>query len=421
MLSILHTIKPVPDPRSGGTTLAALFAVVALLLGSFAAANAAAAGGRPPRSGDPLEQAVKTMLSDLERSARIPGASVAIVLPGGCVRTFVTGVSDRAARTPMTAQTRFLAGSIGKSFVAAVAIDLANDGLWSLDDPVERYLGRETWFERLPNAHGLTLRMLLNHSSGLANHVDDPAFQRLMIEGIRANPEFVPTHESLVAYVLDRPPLSAPGAGYHYSDTNYILIGMAIERASGRTVYDLVQTRLLTPLRLRSTAPSDHRRLERLATGYWDPPDNYFELPTDASVADGALAYNPALEWTGGGFASTATDLARWMWLLHTGQALPTPYADELYVANPFPPDPRGTRYALAVAIWQTPAGKLYGHSGAIPGYQSFAAYAPKHDLAFAVLVNKQMDLTPVALRLYEEIARTTTPAHGRRQRPGDR
>jgi D-alanyl-D-alanine carboxypeptidase len=332
-----------------------------------------------------------------------PGASLAILSADGCLRTFVAGAADIERGVRMTADTEFLAGSIGKTFVSAVAMDVASEGRWSLDDKLERWLGKRAWFGRLPNAHAITLRMLLNHSSGIPNHVASDHFREEAAKGVHRSADFAPSPEELVAFVLDLTPLFAAGAGYHYADTNYILLALSLEAATGQPLYQLVTDRLLTPLSLSQTHASNRRALSELATGYWEAADDYFELGGRRSIERGELRYNPAIEWAGGGFESTAADLARWMALLHRGRALKASYVDELYSNNLFSADDKGEHYALGVEIWTSKFGKMLGHTGSIPGYESLAAYVPELDLAVALLVNHGASLHAPAERILSQ------------------
>jgi len=178
----------------------------------------------------------------------------------------------------------------------------------------------------------------------------------------------------------------AGGEGWDYSDTNYIVLGMIVERVTGRRYYDEVKRRLLGPLKLRRTFPSDSRRIPGLAQGYAGA-DNPFG-GTDAMIArDGRFAINPQFEWTGGGIASTAEDLARWARALYEGRAFDRALMPQVLdgVAAKLGP---GVKYGLGVIIRETEAGPAYGHSGFFPGYLTEMAYFPDLRAAVAVQVN---------------------------------
>ncbi|MGD8727934.1 MAG: serine hydrolase domain-containing protein, partial [Gemmatimonadales bacterium] len=198
----------------------------------------------------------------------------------------------------------------------------------------------------------------------------------------------------------------AAGDGWEYSDTNYIILGMIIERLTGSTYYDELQRRILDPLELSNTVPSNTRRIDGLAQGYAGI-DNPFRLP-DAVIVDGEFAINPQFEWTGGGIASTSEDLARWAKALFEGQAFDESLLPVMLdgVAARLGPE---TRYGLGVIIRETPLGESWGHSGFFPGYLTEMAYFPDHGIAVAVQVNTSdfasLQMSPARMLL--ELAET--------------
>ncbi len=330
-------------------------------------------------------QAVLDSLWDQEG---FPGATAGFVLPDGRYAGVAAGYADVERQVVMPPDAKMLAGSIGKTFVAAVALSLSREGKIDLDDRLERWLGHEEWYDDLPNGRDITIRMLLNHSSGVPNHVGDERFLAEWLAGIRADPAYAPTPREVVAYILDDEPLFAPGDGFGYTDTGYILAALALEEASGLTLYELARRRFLEPLGLDATIPSDQRELPGLVQGYTNAEGGFEGLPIHA--LDGALmTYNPAMEWAGGGFASNPQDLVRWAKALYEGQALDAPYLDDLLEAIPRTmANGSEARYGLAVGITETPFGLAYGHGGSIPGYRSRMAYYPEHKVAVAIQVN---------------------------------
>ena len=177
--------------------------------------------------------------------------------------------------------------------------------------------------------------MLLNHTSGLPDHAFSWAFawaalKRRFSEGLET--AFAPNE--LVEIVLDDEPLSPAGQQYSYTDTGYILAGLIIEKASGRSYDGELRARLLQPLGLDSSTPADRRCFPHLGTGYLAFFNTFF-LPTRITENE-CLRIHPASEWTGGGLVTTPSDLARWAKLLYEGEALPRPYLDDLLGLRPF-------------------------------------------------------------------------------------
>ncbi len=129
------------------------------------------------------------------------------------------------------------------------------------------YLHRlEPWFDRLPNGKDITLRSLLNHTSGLPEYFETNGF----VEAMKANTDREWTPSERMAFVLDAKPLFAVGKGWSYADTNYILVGMVAELAAGMPLFDEIDRRLLKPLKLSGIVPSDRQQIAGLVTGYAD-------------------------------------------------------------------------------------------------------------------------------------------------------
>ncbi len=343
-----------------------------------------------------LAETPQVRLQDLLDSFHIdygfPGATAAMALPDGSVVTAATGVADAEAGTPMTSDSRMLAASIGKSFVAMTALSLESDGILSRSDLVSRHLGDRDWFTRLPNHATMTVGDLLRHTSGLPDHVHLQGFQSEMAARMAGgSAAFKP--EEAIAFVLDTDPLFPAGEGWAYSDTGYLLLGLVIEHAGGAAYYDLVAERFLTPLGLTATTPSDTPILPGLAAGYVGE-ENPFGLPTRTMDDAGHLLWDPAMEWTGGGLVSTSRDLAVWGHALFGGAAVEAPYLDRLLDGVPVSSDAPGILYGAGVAIYtDTPRGPVYGHGGWIPGYVSSLRHYADHGVTVAFQINTDVGI----------------------------
>jgi len=217
-----------------------------------------------------LQQRVEQKLVSFRAEFGFPAAVAAFVLPDGTAGAAAAGLSDNEAGRPMTVRDRILSGSIGKTYVAAVALQLVAEGKLDLDAPISRRLGKEEWFGRLPNGSDITVRMLMNHTSGIAEHVQVPEFGRQVGE----DPDRVWRPEELVGFILDREPLFAAGEGWSYADTNYIVLGMILERIAGRTFYEELKRRVLVPpsSRTRSRPQAAPFRAWFRATPATSPP-----------------------------------------------------------------------------------------------------------------------------------------------------
>jgi D-alanyl-D-alanine carboxypeptidase len=335
-----------------------------------------------------LEARVRAALDAARSAGACPGMTAAVAFSDRDPVAVASGLSDREAGVPIRPADRLLAGSVGKTFVAAVALQLAGEGALDLDEPIEKRLGTEPWFLRLPNARSITARMLLSHTSGLVRYELDPAFLRdLLSDRDRA---FRP--EETLAYLFDRAPPFPAGERFEYSDTNYVVLGMIVERVTGKPLREEIARRCLRPHALDGTIPSDSRRIPGLAVGYagTDAVAAAFG-GADRMVVGGEFVFNPQFEWAGGGYASTAADLARWILEVASGRAYPPRLlaesieraVDASRLLGP------GARYGHGLIVRDgTPLGRALGHSGFFPGYRAEAWAFPERRLAVALLCN---------------------------------
>lgn len=188
----------------------------------------------------------------------------------------------------------------------AIAIALTFPAL--AGDPVQAALDDMRSEHGFP---GATVGHLLTHTGGLPDHVDLPAFRALFASLGPKGP--APEPEARIDLILDTEALFPPGEGWAYSDTGYLLVGLAIERAAGMPWTEVVRTRFLDPLALSDTEPSDRRDLSRLAVGYSAMGDPSVP-PVRTLDAEGRMVWHPGIEGAGGGYVTTAADLARWGW-----------------------------------------------------------------------------------------------------------
>jgi len=329
-----------------------------------------------------LREKLQAKLDELHRNGKFPGATLGVALADGRSFGLATGFSDREAKVPMKPSDLMLQGSVGKTYAAALALQLVKEGKINLDDKIEKYLGKESWFARLPNAGDITVRMLMNHTSGLVRY----EFKDQFTKDLTADADKVWKPQELIAYIFETKAPFEAGKGWDYSDTNYIVLGMIIEKVTGKRYYDLVGKRILQPLQLRNTVPSDRRTIRGLSQGYAGEGNPFGG--TDAMIVNGKFAINPQFEWTGGGYASTTEDLARWAKEMYEGRAFDARLLPEMLKGVPAPMLGKETTYGLGVIIRQTTLGTSYGHSGFFPGYITEMIYFPEHKIALAIQVN---------------------------------
>ena len=329
-----------------------------------------------------LKKELHAKLVEWHKAGKFPGATQGVALADGESFGLAVGYSDRDAKTPMKPDDRMLSGSVGKTFALATALQLVKEGKIGLDDKIEKYFGNEPWFDRLPNAGGITVRQLMNHTSGLVRY----EFKETFTKDLTANPMKVWTPEERLAYLFGEKPAFAPGKGWDYSDTNYIVVGMIIEKVTGRKFFDEAQRRVIKPLKLSNTIPQEGPKMKGVVQGYAGPNNPFGGK--DAMIENGRFVINPQLEWTGGGYASTSEDLARWAKMMYEGKAFDASLLPQMLDGVAAPMLGRETKYGLGVIIRQTQAGTSYGHSGFFPGYVTDMMYFPEHKIAVAIQVN---------------------------------
>lgn len=333
-------------------------------------------------SGNELKRNLQAKLDEFHKNGKFAGATLGVCLADGNCFGLATGFSNLETKTPMKPTDLMLAGSVGKTYAAAVALQLVKEGKINLDDKIEKYLGREKWFLRLPNAREITVRQLMNHTSGLVRY----EFKDQFTKDLTANPDKVWKPEELLAYLFDEKAQFEAGKGWDYSDTNYIVLGMIIEKITGKKYYAEATRRILKPLKFERTFPQDRREIKGLIQGYAGEKNPFGG--TDAMIKDGKFAINPQFEWTGDGMVSNSEELARWAKAIYEGKAFDASLLPQVLGGVAAPALGREAKYGLGVIIRLTRAGLTYGHSGYFPGYLTEVMYFPEHKIAVAVQVN---------------------------------
>jgi D-alanyl-D-alanine carboxypeptidase len=330
-----------------------LGALAAALLVSPAATGPAIAAPQPPApdgTGALLQQ-----LLDAMHAAGMPGV-FAQVRDGSRTWNLAAGVADVDTGRPVRPHFQHRVGSIEKTFVATTILQLAGEHRVRLDAPIGRYLP-----DVLPGrlSRQVSVRMLLNHTSGLADYEDvllsgNQAIERLQFRTF--------TPRELIAIGLSRPPTNAPGERWSYSNTNYIIAGLLIERLTGRPYAREISRRILRPLGLRHT--------------YFPGTNPYIRGPHMAAYVpwpDGTLrdfsVFNMSWAWAAGEMISTAADLNRFYRALLTGRLLgPALLAQMQTTVAVDPGMPEAAGYGLGIAWLATPCGRFWGHGGGVVG-----------------------------------------------------
>lgn len=302
-----------------------------------------------------LRSQLKKMLDYVVSEYNAPGASIAIKFLDNSVFQHSTGVADTQSGEPLTIQDYFRIGSVSKTFTAKAALLLYQEGLYDLDDSVESLLPDLTEFTPL-HGKGITVRMLLDHTSGLEDYVELPFEQRELFYELIDDPLRPWLPEELVAISVKNGLVSVPGEKFNYSNTNYILLGLIIEKLSGQSYETFVKVRLIDALGLKHTLVPDTTGLPD------DYAHGYFEKNSDTILYDYS-EQSPTSVWSAGNIISTAPDLLVWLESLIKGELLTPKVKKEQFnfqISDDF-------GYGLGVASM----GNALGHNGSIFGYQT--------------------------------------------------
>jgi D-alanyl-D-alanine carboxypeptidase len=334
--------------------------------------------------------------------------TAAWTLPNGQTESVAIGLNDRERNVAMRPADRILAGSIGKTYFAAQIMRMVEAGQLDLDRKVAYYVGDRPWFKRVPNASKITLRQLMTHTSGIPEHVESPEFVTAMLK----EPAKTQRPEELLSFVLDKKPLFEPGKGWSYADTNFILAAYVAESVARKPLYSIIEAEILRPLGLRQTEPSTSQTLAGLSQGY-SMPNSPFRF-TGPTLRDGKYyMFNPQMEWAGGGFITTSSELSRWAKALFEGKVVSAKgMRTMLDSAVPARTGP-GEKYGLGMQIRQSEFGPSYGHGGWFPGYLSEVEYFPDLKIAVAVQFNtdEMRTLKGRPLKYTREIAKIVRDA----------
>ncbi len=347
----------------------------------------------PAEADDPASLASSRMNAAIE-DGQPPGLSVTLQQADGSRIDLHAGLADPRENLPVGSDTRFLSGSVGKTITALVAVQLAEAGTLDLDAPVSTWLSGRDWWDRLVNADALTLRMLLNHSAGVPDYLEDLDF--FLAGLIRGNRGYSP--DELVGFVAGDAAEGEPGAHFSYSDTDYILVGLIIEAATGETFYDLARRLVVEPLDMASTEPLQGRTFDHLAAGH-----TRGLFGRQATARRGTLKSNLDHEWTGGGWITTPGDLVTLYRALGDEGRFAAEGAIMRASLNPF--DEAGTRgYGLGIYVRYGEDGSYrISHGGDFGGYRSAAIHDSRTGLTLAVQGNdKEFEAPDFAFALFE-------------------
>lgn len=320
-----------------------------------------------------------------------PGVVVFIRSPQGDFQ-FAEGTTTVDGNTRIRMDDHMRIGSNTKTFTATVILQLAEEGRIDLAGPVSDY------WTGVPNAENITIEQLLNMRSGLFNYSETVRLNRSLDQ----DPQRVWTPRELLRMGLSRPPYFPPGQGWHYSNTNTVLLGLIAEKIEGKPLAQILQDRFLTRLSLDDTSfppsttsaiPRRHPRGYMYGTNVATMDDPELPPAQQKAARNGELLpfdvtnVNPSWTWAAGQMISTAPDLATWVKALGDGTLL-SPGMQARRLDSVAPADASlpagGAEYGLGIAK----LGPIYGHTGELPGFNSVMGYDPQTDLTVVVWSN---------------------------------
>ena len=339
-----------------------------------------------------LRQAVIQALAGSSGS----GAVIGIWLPGHGTWVRAVGRASLTTKQPTQVQDATRIGSITKTFIGTLILQLAGERKLTLDTPIAK------WVPLAPNAAHITIRELLNHTSGIFDYAYDASWQQQAI-GLRFLGQWSPPQ--LVRVSAAHRPYFSPGSGYHYSNTNYILLGMILEKITGQKVEDLVQSRILQPLGLHHTffptgedLPNPHM-------------EGYSTLLGHIPLTD-VTRQNTSYWWTAGAMVSDLGDLHTWVQALATGKLLSPKLQKERLTWSPqsltLLPDGQWG-YGLGISL----VGGFLGHSGDVLGFSVAAYYLPSAQATIVAIMNADDGHTLPAQTLFLQLVTIVRDANG--------
>ncbi len=345
-----------------------------------------------PAQDNPVDLAVEELLVEWQESNGAPGVAISVRMPDGHHAFMSSGVADIVTEAPVFPESYFRIASITKTMTAAVVLQLVEEGLVELDEPIQTYL--PGWLDGYPYAADITVRQAMDHTNGLIEYAFDPEFYAFA--GTRLDQPFEP--DELYGFLAGTEPLFAPGEAYSYETGGFFALGSVIEAVTGNTAADEMRTRIFEPAGAENIylTPQEFPPEEAI-NGYGrellyvaafqligrtdeegltindEPVAAMKSIPQDVLQSTG---------WTGGGNEAQMESVSAIFRALFDGTIL----SDEsiaLMTDTVFDAD-----YGLGLSVDVIDGVTVYSHGGGVPGFRSHAAYLPEYDIAYAFSSN---------------------------------
>jgi CubicO group peptidase (beta-lactamase class C family) len=293
--------------------------------------------------------------------------TVLVMQKGKTIYKKAFGLADREWNVANTVNTKYRIGSVTKQFTAACILLLAEQGKLNFDDKLSKYI------PNYPKGDSITTHMLLNHTSGIKNYTDIPEFWPKAILPL--------SHDSMIALFKNKPLDFSPGSKWNYSNSGYFLLGVIVEKASGKNFSDYLLENVIKKAGLKNTLMDNlDSVLTYRAKGYDKNNKGIWQHAASISMEG---------PYSAGAMVSTVEDLYIWTKALHNNQVLSASSTQKMFT-------PYKNSYGYGIGIDSLKTHRRISHNGGIPGFSSYLGYFPDDDLCVAVISNNGSGSTSV-------------------------
>lgn len=341
------------------------------------------------------------LAADLCKEYKFPGAVVGYTDGQGNMEIVQTGQANLATFRQMQPNHRFFIGSAAKPPVAVLVLKQVAAGRFKLDSPIQTLVSKPVLdAAQVPGDRDITVRQLLNHTSGLKEFVN-PAFKKFVTER-NGSPM---TRLQALAFTQHAVTEPKPAGTFDYCNTNYELLGALLEETTGQTMAQLLNTHIIKPLGLEQTTVSPTLGVGPVAQGRSCIDPNTGEM-TDDFHTNKAIPWNQSFVRTPGILLSTAQDVMKLYRALFTPETLLDKAQFETMMNQTVPLDGDRSKTGYGLGIYNYNKGQFYFHAGITPGYESLAVHNPKTNSTLAVLVNGDSKTNPSLMEPVFKLAR---------------
>jgi D-alanyl-D-alanine carboxypeptidase len=341
-----------------------------------------AAGHRVGHDRGPLPASELQRVLDRGRGAGL-GATAGVHLEGRGDWFGGSGRADPARSAKLDPNARFRIGSISKTFTATLAMQQVERGQLNLDDKISK------WFPNFPRANAITVRQLLNHTSGIPDYLRHPSTDRISRGPVDP--------QRFVDLAAGMKRTSKPGQEFNYSNTNYTMASMILEKTGGKPIHEQLRENILEPLGMKDTFLDGKETIPA-------PGMVRGTVPARSGFKDVTNDVHPSALWGDGGLVSNTSDLLRFSRGLFGGKLVSAESLRQM-TTPPTLANGRRSAYGLGLRVQRTPEGPRYSHYGLVPGFTASLSYLPSRGLHLATMTNTEVD-PPYSGRIADGIER---------------